>query len=191
MERRPRLSKATVNPAIPSLFAWLFGITLTVVLSLAGMMWMERREMAKRLADQASAVGTRLAEQERRFTEMATMMASVMKAAEIYERTQERAAETYARTHDSLLGTLREMTKSTHEMYRDAASRFAQLEERTTNHAQELRRVAENTHNIRTETRNALEKNVSELREDITRVAQQHHEDMARIQLRRHGDTDA
>lgn len=162
----------------PSIVLWLFGITVIVVLALAGMTWYHWRDTTKRFS-----------EQDRRFTELTALMASAVKAAEIYERTQDRAAEAYGRTHQSLLETLREMTKSTHDMYRDASTRFAQLEERSTNHSQELRRNAENTHNLRTEARNALEKNIREVREDLSRLSQLHHEDMARIQLRRHSDT--
>lgn len=163
--------------AVPTLVVWLFGITLLVVMALFGTVWYQWRETVKRFSDQ-----------DRRFTDVASTMASVVKTAEIYERTQERAAETFARTHDSLLGTLREMTKSNHETQRTADTRFAELGERSTNHGQELRRIAENVHNVRTECRNALEKNVSELREHIARVAQTHHDDMARLQVRRQGD---
>lgn len=166
-----------MNPATPPLVVWLFGITLMVVLALAGMMWIERRETTKRLA-----------EQEKRFTDMATMMASVLKAAEIYERIQERSAEAYARTHDSLLATLEGMTKQTHEMYRDAATRFAQLEERSTNHGQELRRIATNVHDLRGESRIAIASTHEQLRAEIKHVEDMHREDMARLQARRQGD---
>lgn len=142
--------------------AWLFalfGITVTVVLALAGALWIHWRDNAKAHA------------------ELAVVVAGVKVAAEIYERSQ-----------GAFLSTIQSITEQHANMYRDIAGRFATLEERSNHHGQELRRQADNAHDFRDETRKALIKTADTLRAEIAHVAEVQRNDMARIQLRRRGD---
>jgi hypothetical protein len=143
--------------------AWLFalfGITVSVVLALAGALWIHWRDNAKAHA------------------ELAVVVAGVSKAAEIYDRSQQ-----------AFLSTIQSITAQHADMYRDLSTRFAMLEERTTNHGEELRRIARNVHDLRTEARESITSNTEALRAEITHLSEVHRQDMARIQLRRRGDT--
>lgn len=151
-----------MNQTVPGstlLFA-LFGTTVTVVLALAGALWIHWRDNSKAHA------------------ELSSIVASVKKAAEIYERSQ-----------SAFLETIQAISRQHADMYRDLSARLATLDERSNNHAREIARNAENTHDLRTETRNSLEKQIESVRVEVARVDDKQREDMARIQLRRREDT--
>lgn len=141
------------------LFA-LFGTTVAVVLALAGALWMHWRETSKAYAD------------------LVKIVATVQTAAEIYERSQ-----------SAFLDTIQAISRQHADMYRDLSARFAMLDERSNNHAREIARNAENHHDLRTDARAALEKQIESVRSEISRVDHQQREDMARIQMRRRSDT--
>jgi predicted nucleic acid-binding Zn-ribbon protein len=98
-------------------------------------------------------------------------------------------SEDNTKSQGMLLQTLQAITTQHADMYRELSSRFSTLEERSNNHGQELRRIANNVHDTRAECREAITKRHDELRSEIQRVDDAHRDDMARIQLRRHGDT--
>jgi hypothetical protein len=135
-----------------------------------------------------------------RFAELARTVASVRTTAEIYEKAQQRMVDDHDKSiqrivddHDksqaALLETMRAIIAQHGDMYRELSSRHSTLEERSTNHGQELRRIATNVHDLRTESRTALAETAKEIHADISELQRLHREDMARIQHRRNTDT--
>lgn len=134
-------------------------------------------EMKDAISETSNKMKDAIAETRSTIAELAMTVASNARAAEIYERTQ-----------TALLETIKSISAEHAAMYRDMQARSATLDERVTHHGNELRRLAQNAHDFRAEARTAIAKTHETLHAEVTRLADAHRDDMARIQLRRRSD---
>lgn len=159
-------------------FLWAaLGTAYLLIGSLFASMLLHNRSNRDTISKTSASMKDSVAETKDAIAQLATTVAANARAAEIYERTQ-----------TALLETIKSITAEHAAMYRDMAARSAAFDERVTHHGHELRRLAQNAHDFRSESRQAIAKTHETLREEITRVADAHREDMARIQLRRRDD---
>lgn len=153
-----------------SVFAWIVGILVVIMLAEAGALWIYARENNKQHVD------------------LSTRVIAAISRAEIYERTQEkladtflrsqeRTAENYNRSHESLLKTIAQISEQHGTMFRDLSAVIARLQERSEHQATEIRRVADNVHDVRDQAREAdisLDRGLrAEMREQITQIRTQ------------------
>lgn len=169
-----------MTPSI-SIFAWMVGILIVIMLGIAGALWIYARENNKQHVELSNRVTVA-------YGELSNRVVAAISRAEIYERTQEKLAETfsriqersaenYNRSHESLLKTIAQISEQHGTMFRDLSAVIARLQERSEHQATEIRRVADNVHDVRNQARDAdvaLDGRLrTEMREQITQIRTQ------------------